>query len=419
MNENLREDLALFRFSLIAPLVRGTTEKSIKEYLEEVCAKTYDVPGLGLREFSPSTLKHWLTDYRRHGLEGLKREPRSDRGTFRSLSPEAQQFITESLKASPKRSAVNIYQDLLTTKLPDLPSLSTVQRFIRQNRNSLVEPEIERRRYECEFANDCWQSDVCVGPYLLLNGKKKKTYLIAFLDDARRLIVHSQFFFEENYQALEETFRQALLKRGIPKKLFVDNGKIYQSRQLRLICARLGIALSFTRPYSPASKGKIERYFRTWRQQFLTPLQSEQITSLQQLNQLNTAYAENTYNHRPHSALGELTPMQRFLQDKDKLQFLSPAQIEAAFLHQVKRRVTKDATVSIERVVFEVPQIYCGQQVDILFQPRDLTWAYLKHPHTDKPIRIEPIRTVDNSKIPRKQNRPEPIDYTQLYQGGN
>lgn len=117
-----------------------------------------------------------------------------------------------------------------------MPFLSTMQRFVRNLRSTLIEPEIERRRYECKFANDCWQSDVCVGPYLLI---------------------------------LEETFRQALLKRGIPKKLFVDNGKVFQSQQLQLICARLGIAVSVARPYSPASKGKIERYFRTFRDQFL------------------------------------------------------------------------------------------------------------------------------------------------------
>ena len=281
MDKNTKTELALFRFSLIAPLVNGSCEKSQKEYLEEICAKRYDVPGLGNREFSTTTVRYWLSLYRRYGLDGLKTKPRNDQGRFRHLSFEAQEFIKESLKASPGQTAIMIHQDLLNSRLSDKPSLSTVSRFVRQLRNTLTEPEIERKRYECRFANDCWQSDIMVGPYLLIDGKKLKTYLIAFMDDASRLIVHSQFFFTENYLALEETLRQALLKRGIPKKIFVDNGKVYQSLQLRLICARLGITLSFARPYSPSSKGKIERFFRTLRNSFLSQLDISDISSFE------------------------------------------------------------------------------------------------------------------------------------------
>jgi hypothetical protein len=139
--------------------------------------------------------RNWLSTYRRYGLEGVKKQLRSDRGHFRCLTAEAQQLIKEILKASPKRPAVAVYQDVLAANLTNPPSLSTVQRFIKQTKDALVEPEIER----CRFANDCWQSDVCIDPYLLLDGKKKKTYLVAILDDASRLIVHSEFFFEESY----------------------------------------------------------------------------------------------------------------------------------------------------------------------------------------------------------------------------
>jgi len=113
MDEKTKTELALFRFSLIAPLVNGSCEKSQKEYLEEICAKRYDVPGLGYREFSTATVKGWLSLYRRYGLEGLKRKPRNDRGTFRHLSSEAQAFIKESLKASPEQTAIKIHQDAL------------------------------------------------------------------------------------------------------------------------------------------------------------------------------------------------------------------------------------------------------------------------------------------------------------------
>lgn len=417
MDKNTKTELALFRFSLIAPLVNGSCEKSQKEYLEEICAKRYDVPGLGNREFSTTTVRYWLSLYRRYGLDGLKTKPRNDQGRFRHLSFEAQEFIKESLKASPGQTAIMIHQDLLNSRLSDKPSLSTVSRFVRQLRNTLTEPEIERKRYECRFANDCWQSDIMVGPYLLIDGKKLKTYLIAFMDDASRLIVHSQFFFTENYLALEETLRQALLKRGIPKKIFVDNGKVYQSLQLRLICARLGITLSFARPYSPSSKGKIERFFRTLRNSFLSQLDISDISSFDELNKLNTAYIEGTYNQRPHSSLNGLSPIERFLQDKEHLRFVEASRIQRDFLHEVKRRVSKDATISLNRKIFEVPQIYCSHQVKILYSPYDLSFAYISPPEGGELIRIYPVRTVENSMIPRKQNLREPIDYTRLYEG--
>lgn len=411
MDEKTRTELALFRFSLIAPLVNGSFNGPAKEYFERVSSKTYNVPGYGPREFSISTLKNWLTNYRRYGLEGLKRQPRSDRGRFRSLSNEAQKFILESLRVSANRPAVAIYHDMLSAKLPDVPSLSTVQRFIKTC--SDVEPELERKRYEFEFANDCWQSDICVGPHLLLDGRKKRTYLIALLDDASRLLVNCEFSFQENYLALETVLRDAFLKRGVPKKLFVDNGKIYQSQQMRLICARLGIVLSFTRPYSPASKGKVERVFRTIRGQFLEPLDLTEIDSLERLNQLTREYVEGTYNQRVHSSLEGLSPIDRFLKDAERIRYVDEKKLERAFLHELKRRVSKDATVSLNNVLFEVPQVYCGQQVDILFNPHNEDQVYLKG--DEALIPIERVRKIDNSKIPRKQR--DAIDYTKLCEG--
>lgn len=131
---------------------------------------------------------------------------------------------------------------------------------------------------------------------------------------------------------------------------------------------------------------------------------------------MNTAYVEGTYHRRPHSSLSGQSPMDRFLQDQELLRFLDHARLGRAFLHELKRRVSKDATISLGHVVYEVPQIYCGQQVDLLFSPHEATHVYLKPPHQDQLLRIEPVRAVDNSRIPRKQNHPEPLDYTQLYQ---
>ena len=187
----------------------------------------------------------------------------------------------------------------------------------------------------------------------------------------------------------------------------------------------MGITLSFARPYSPSSKGKIERFFRTLRNSFLSQLDISDISSFDELNKLNTAYIEGTYNQRPHSSLNGLSPIERFLQDKEHLRFVEASRIQRDFLHEVKRRVSKDATISLNRKIFEVPQIYCSHQVKILYSPYDLSlpdennisFAYISPPEGGELIRIYPVRTVENSMIPRKQNLREPIDYTRLYEG--
>jgi len=252
-------ELALFRFSLIAPLINGTVTGSAKDYLEGICGRPHQIPGTGCRELSPNTVRRWLSDYRRYGLEGLKRKPRNDKGLSRTLTAEAAQSIKEMKKLYPHKTATSIYHDLLAHGALGEPSvsLSTVGRYIKKLAVQ-VDDTIERKRFAFEFANDCWQTDTLVGPYLLLDGKKKRTCLMAFLDDSSRLLINGEFFFEENTQNLLTVFKNAVLKRGIPKKIFCDNGKVYDSLHLRMICASLGIVLSHARPFSPASKGYAE-----------------------------------------------------------------------------------------------------------------------------------------------------------------
>ncbi len=264
MDENLRQNVALFRYSLIAPLVTETfTQSTAKEYLEEVSAKEYTTP-LGNREYAPETIKEWLRLYRRFGIDGLYPKVRSDKGKPRNLPDDAKEFIISSKLNSPKRSAKSIYQELIAKGYVnyDEISLSTVQRFISKSNLSSKKLEgAERLAFEFEFPNECWQSDISVGPYLSIDGKKHKSFIFAILDDSSRLIIHAEAFFNDNFLSLLSVFKKAVSKRGIPKKLFVDNGKVYKSNQMQFITASIGTILSFARPYSPESKGKIERWF--------------------------------------------------------------------------------------------------------------------------------------------------------------
>ncbi|MGI6448886.1 MAG: DDE-type integrase/transposase/recombinase [Desulfitobacteriia bacterium] len=226
MNDKAKEQLALFRFSLIAPLLNNTfSAPSAKSYLETICAKIYDVPYYGKQEYSPSTVKGWLLLYRKHGLEGLYPASRNDKGQSRALSEHVKQFVKDAKTFCPERSAKSIYHELIAKGLisPGSVSLSTLQRFIQKNglNKVKVEPK-DRRAFEMEFPNDCWQTDISAGPYLSINGKKMKTYLIAFIDDCSRTIMACSFCYEQNLLSVLSVFKTAVMRRGIPKKLFMD-----------------------------------------------------------------------------------------------------------------------------------------------------------------------------------------------------
>lgn len=420
MDENLRNELALFKFSLIAPIVNGTITGSVKEYLEKICVKTYEIPGKGPRELSPNTIRRWLFEYRRYGIDGLKRKSRNDKGTSRALTGDITRAIREFKELYPKKTATAVYSELLAGGFLGFPpvSLSTVQRYLKKIEIK-TEPEIERKRFVFEFANDCWQTDVLSGPYLTIDGKKKATYLIAFLDDASRLLVHGEFFFEENTKNLQTVLKKAVLKRGVPKRIFADNGKIFDSLQLRLVCASLGIALSHARPYSPASKGKIERVFRTFRTQFLSTLDLQELRSLEDLNTRFLSYVESTYNRKVHSSLNGLSPMERYLKDKDRFRFVpSKDLLEQVFLHEVARRVNRDATIVLCKQVYEVPQAFIGRQVTVRFDPENLSRVYLRDSDSPEFVTVYPVQAVTNSKLIRKQNQRSEIDFATLFGGG-
>jgi len=255
----IKKKVALFRYGLIAPLINNAfSEATAKEYLEAVCAKSYDVPYYGQKSFAPTTLKTWLRLYRLHGIDGLYPKERNDKGNCRTLSEKAKQFIIDAKRDNPSRPVKSIYHQMLANGLIEYNqvSLSTVQRFVNECNlgKRALEPK-DRRAFEMEYPNDCWQSDISVGPYLYLDNRKVKTYIIAFLDDASRVITHIECFTQDNLLCVLSAFKKAVAKRGIPKKLFVDNGKVYRSDQMQLICASLGTVLSYAQPYTPEAKG--------------------------------------------------------------------------------------------------------------------------------------------------------------------
>ena len=415
MDESLRQRIALFRYSLIAPLVTETfTQPTAREYLEDICSKKYDTPRGNKEEFAPETLKDWLRKYRRYGIDGLYPKGRSDKGKSRKLPDEAKDFIVSSKINFPRRSAKAIYQELIAKGYIGYGniSLSTIQRFISKAGISKrkLEP-VDRRAFEFEFANDCWQSDISVGPYLTIDGKKHKTYIIAIIDDASRLIIHAEAFFSENLLALLSVFKKGIAKRGIPKKLFVDNGKVYKSNQMHFICASLGTILCYARPFSPESKGKVERWFKTLQDQWMNVIDWASFKSLEELNVSLAHYVEKDYNNTVHSSIGQV-PVDKFFGHIERIRFVASKQeLDYIFLYRVCRKVKNDATVSIDNLLFEVPMKYIGDRINIRYDPTCLDKAFIFSEDGKLMDGICPVKKIDNSKIRRNDNV-KPVDFS-------
>jgi putative transposase len=256
---------------------------------------------------------------------------------------------------------------------------------------------------------------------VMVEGKLRKSYLFAIIDDHSRLISHAQFYLRENIDSFRDCLIQALQKRGLPRRLFVDNGAPFRSHRLKYACARLGIALLHTTPYSPESKGKIERIMKTIRMQLL-PLLPQQLT-LESLNQKLKKWVEEEYQKRKHSSTGQ-SPLSRYL---DHLALLRPAPRDLLdyFRIPVIRKVDKDRTVSLNGKLYEAPVGLVGKQVMLLYHEHDpqrievivaeRSWGFLV------PLNLKAnsrVRRTGSKQTDRKQ-APEPPEALPSYRSGS
>jgi transposase InsO family protein len=244
---------------------------------------------------------------------------------------------------------------------------TTVYRFLKAQGLWEASPTTpkDRRRFEAELPNDLWQSDMMYGPTVSVEGRQRKVFLFSFLDDMSRLVPHAQFYVTERLESYLDCLRQALLRRGLPRRLYVDNGPAFRSQHLSQITASLGIALIHSTPYQPEGRGKVERWFRTVREQFLSTWQGE---SLEELNQRFLIWLQ-TYHQNPHRVTGQ-TPMQRF---SSHLECLRPAppQLEDFFRKRAVRKVEKDRTIALNSRLYEAPVSLIGKKVALLYHDHD------------------------------------------------
>src|SRR5271166_3165314 len=295
------EKIALFRYGLVAPLVLETLPRGeLTRRAQEIASRHYDIPDSKRISVSVDTLLDWALRYRTGGFEALAPKPRQDRGQSRALTPQLAGLIERLKRENPSRTGATLLRELALSSGTNSPgeSASTLYRFLKQHglteRQLLAPPA--HKKFEAQLSNQIWQADMLFGPYVQRpGGGKIQVFLHAILDDASRLIPHSQFYPNQGLDACLDCLRQAVAARGLPLRLYMDNAKIYRSQQLARIAASLGTLIVHTPPYQPEGRGKIERYFRTVRDQFLTNLDPKLSLSLEELNDRFWTWIETAY----------------------------------------------------------------------------------------------------------------------------
>lgn len=375
-----RKKIALFRFGVIAPLigVKKTGKGAKQKLLNEITQKQWEIPYSHRTYISRSTVKEWLRRYETSGNELSSLEPysRSDSGYCRTLDPDTELAVINFKRRYPNASAKTVLKICIRSNIipPDIKvSPATIYRIFKKHRigeENKVKKDL--KKFEADLPNDLWQTDCMHGPLVDVEGKQRKSFLFAIIDDHSRLISHAQFYLRENLDNFLDCLETALCKRGVPRKIYTDNGPCFRSYHLEHVTASLGIALIHTKPYSPESKGKIERWFRTLRMQFIPSLPSH--FDLNTLNKKLWKWIECEYHERKHRSTGQ-KPFDRY---SKKLELIrkTPDNIRDFFRCVTKRKVTKDRAVFLNGHIFEAPVELIGEYITLLF-------------HKNEPLKIE------------------------------
>ncbi len=406
MTKDQTHAIALMRYSLIAQLISGLSDQyeSKEAFFRDVSTKGVRTPSGNIKHFAPTSIKRWYNNYNRGGFDALLPSTRSDTGKSRKLDEALQEQI-EYLKSNyPRMSAAAIFRQLREkgSIKPGELSEATINRFIK---HLAIEQKTttnqDMRRYERPHINEVWCGDTSVGPYLKTNdGKKHKVFIIALIDDASRFIVGIDVFFNDNFVNLMSVMKSAVAKYGRPQMYNFDNGSSFKNKQMELLAARTGSVLHYDRPYTPTQKAKIERWFRTMKDQWLACLDIRDFHSLDELRGNLLAYVQR-YNQSPHSSLKGFSPQDRFFSEPERIRRLSDEDIQKHFLLEIERRVSIDCVISIDQVAYEVDYRFAKQRIRLRYSP-DMTSIFIvEHDGTFTPIRL--LNKHENAFVKREK----------------
>lgn len=386
MNAKRREEIALFRFQIIAPLVTQNLDRlEYGRVLRDLTHQEFQAGQERPVRVSRRTVQRWVQAYRQAGLAGLEPEVRSDAGQRKAVSPSILDQAISLRREAPGRSVEQIIAILEMSGKVERGRLkrSTLgQHLVRAGCTKVAVVEASKRRstlrrWEAPNRNAIWQGDAKSG-YWLPNptqpGRNRQVHLLAWIDDYSRL-AYGQFYFEEKGPRLEDCLKRAILRYGLPQRIYVDNGAIYSSHHLQRVCGRLRIRLSHSRPYRPMGRGKIERFFRFVDQSFGPEVQvlirEGKITTLAQLNEFFWAWLDVGYNRRRHGSTGQ-APLDRWNQDPTQIRRIEATALREAFLWEEQRMVDKTSCFSMYGNNYEVDLALARRKVTLRYDPYDL-----------------------------------------------
>lgn len=367
-------EIALWRYGIIsAALNRNQDDPNLAQTLESLAKRSWQHPGGRQVVLSPETLRKWLYRYRIGGIRALETHERSDKGSHQ-VPQKLMDAICELRKEHPRWTLARLFKELLETGIWNgvRPARSSLYRFACRHglKRDPSPTEIDpMRSFEFSAFGELWIADFMEGPKLRFGREKKRIYLHVIIDDCTRFVVGAGFYFSQTVEVLLEEMKTAIRRLGIPRRFYTDNGPCYASRHLKIVCARLGVHLVHSRPYRPQGRGKVERIFRTVRDQFLCdPLPAD-------LTLVNQSFEKwlSEYHRRIHSSTG-LSPTNRRLAVENHCRTLPDvADIEALFRMERRCRVYNDGTVRLFGRIFEVPGAPPGSRTTVYFLPWDFS----------------------------------------------
>jgi transposase InsO family protein len=386
-----QEETALERYKIISPILVAMEENADKGKIgllkSEACA---------LAGISRKTLWRWLTRYAQSGFEGLRYQGNS--GEKKRLIPG--DLVKEAIQLRlevPSRSVPQIIEILeLEGKVPaGFLKRSTLQDRLKEEgyasaRMKLYQkPGAAARRFARAERGDMWQADIKYGPFIKVGTKRQQVYFVAFIDDATRYIVHGEFYDSLDQGIVEDCLRKAIMKEGVPRRLLFDNGKQFRTKWMERACAILSVKLLFAAPYSPETKGKIERFNRTM-DAFLAEAALANPAGLSEINGLFKVWLSECYHNKEHTSLG-VSPEEAYKASRIPLRFPDERDVVTAFLRVEKRKVDKSGCISFSGKKYEVGVVYIGRTVDIAYDLADTSVLTVEDGHLGTSFQIREL----------------------------
>jgi putative transposase len=408
MNDDARTQEALFRHAILGDVLsRKLKRGELASLLAELSEKTFEDYRGRPRRMAVSTLQEWLYHHRHGGFEALKPVPRSDAGSSRKLSPELEQLTIDLKREDPGRSAPLILRELELSGRINRGAMSVypIQRLLR--RNGLSGPRMEldvpaRFRWQASMCGELWQADALHGPMLVnpVFGRPQRAIIFGLLDDRSRIIPYLEAGFGETAHRFITVLHNAMARKGIPRKLLLDNHTSFTGHDLRLLCAKIDIHLVHSRPGDGPSKGKIERFWRSLRAHVVDRLDLKEVTTIDELNLRLWSYVESEYHSRPHSSLSGKTPMQVWEEDSGDIRWVSDHSVfESVFFGEAERWARNDSTMQWRNVFYEVPPYLRRCKVRFRYSLLDVNRLSLMDGNVEIPLRpVNPVANAHRSR---------------------